>query len=498
LRLRICFLVLLSVASAKSSLAEIRVPNALSEHAVLQRERPLHIWGWAAAGTRVTATLHGQSATAETDRLGHWSLYLRPEAAGGPYEMTLSGDGAPLVVRDLLIGDVWVASGQSNMEMPLKGFTAAAIKDSEKEIAAATNPQVRLLLVGKKSSELPLQDVSDGWTRCTPETAAKFSAIGYFFAREIAAREKVPIGVIDTSWGGTPIASWISMNSLGTDLALQPAFSYRASFSDQQETREALLATEAREKQQALQDGKPAPVVAWHPAEESWRPAGLYNGMIAPLRPLTVKGFLWYQGESDADMPRAATYGTFLRGLIRDWRTRFGQGDLPFLFVQISSYGSPQAFSTVRDHERRALDVAQTGMAVSLDVGLKGNIHPPDKQTVAARLALAARAVAYGEGVEHDGPLFRQATAEAQAVRVWFDHANGLTSKASSVSGFEIAGADHRFVPAEAKIDGSTVVVSAGSVEHPVYVRFGWASFVPETLYNKEGLPMSTFTSETD
>ena len=349
---------LLLFAFCLSARAEVKVPALLSDHAVLQRDRPIHIWGWATPGAHIVAHFHGQTVPAETNPLGKWSLYLKPEAAGGPYTLTLRGDGADKVLNDLLVGDVWFASGQSNMEMPLAGFPpTASIKDSDREIAAANNPQLRLLLVEHKASDFPLNDISSSWTTCTPDTAKRFSAAAYFFGREVAAREKIPVGLIDSTWGGTPADSWISLDALGSDPDLLPALASRAAFADKQADLEAQIAAEKREDEAAKAAGKPAPVHQWHPYETSWLPAGLYNGMIAPFTPMSLKGFLWYQGETNSSHDRAFAYGTLFRALIEDWRAHFAQGTLPFLYVQISSFNSPgEDWGLVREHQRRTLD----------------------------------------------------------------------------------------------------------------------------------------------
>lgn len=488
--------------AAQHAAAEIRLPKVLSDHAVLQRERPIHVWGWATPGAHLTAHFHKQTALAETDALGRWSLYLQPEIAGGPYELTIGGDGAQTTVRDLLVGDVWVASGQSNMEMPLSGFPGnAVVKDADKEIAAANNPRLRLLVVERKSSDVPLNDITTTWTECTSATAANFSAVAYFFGREIAAKENVPVGLIDTTWGGTPADSWTSLDTLGNNAALMSAFAARSTFANEQADLDLALAREKRESDAAKAAGKPAPQPQWHPAEVSWRPAGLYNAMIAPFTPLSVKGFLWYQGESNTPHDRSPFYETLFSAMIGDWRAHFAQGNLPFLYVQISSYSSPgEDWGLVRDEQRRVLELTNTAMAVTLDVGLAHNVHPSDKQTVGARLAAAARSMVYGENIPYNGPTFRQATSEtgadgATAMRVWFDHADGLSFHGAP-GGFEIAGADHRFVPAEVHVEGNTVLVHAKGIQHPVYVRYGWTSVVTEYLYNSTGLPASTFSSE--
>ena len=501
---RIAVLLFCLAPFSAAARADVRLPHLLSDHAVLQRDRPIHIWGWATPGAHLTAHFHAQTVPAQADPLGAWSLWLAPESAGGPYTLTISGDGADVTLSDLLVGDVWFASGQSNMEMPMRGFPGnAVLKDADKEIAAATNPKLRLLVVDKKSSDYPLSDVPNSWTICTPETAAGFSAVAYFFGREIAAKENVPVGLIDSTWGGTPADSWVSLDTLGTHPDLLPAFASRAHFADEQTNLQAQIAAEKQEDDAARAAGKPLTRHPWHPDETSWLPAGLYNGMIAPFTPMSLRGFLWYQGETNSGHDRAPYYTTLFSALIRDWRMQFAQGNLPFLFVQISSFNSPgEDWGKVRDAQRRTLQLTNTAMAVTLDVGTPDNVHPPDKQTVGHRLALAARHIVYREDVAYASPLFRQATAELEpdgstAIRVWFDHAQGLTAHGQPIDAFEIAGDDHHFVPAQARIDGETVVVSASAVPHPVYVRYGWMSVVANNLFNAAGLPTSTFTSET-
>lgn len=502
--MRYCFgwfatLVLIALLPAS---AEIRLPHMLSSHAVLQRDRPIHLWGWATPGAHLAAHLHDQTVPAIADSLGKWSLWLAPEKAGGPYSLTLQGDGPEVTLTDLLIGDVWFASGQSNMEIPLAGFGPdTPVKGGEQAIASAHNPRLRLLLVDHKGSDYPLDDVSTSWTECTPEAAKRFSAVAYFFGRQIASKEDVPIGLVDSTWGGTPADSWVSMDTLGSDANLLPAFASRATFSNNVTDAAAEIAADQRAAAEAKAAGKLAPPGQWHPEEVSWIPAALYNGMIAPFTPMSIRGFLWYQGETNSGAGRAPYYATLFPALIRDWRAHFAQGELPFLFVQISSFSSPaEDWGTIRDAQRRTLAVSNTAMAVTLDIGSPHNVHPPDKQTVADRLALAARAMVYGEHVPYQSPLFRQVTRELQpdgttALRVWFNHAEGLSYRGKPATGFEVAGVDGHFVPAEARVYGETVLVRAPSVPQPRAVRYGWTGVMESNLFNAQGLPASTFTS---
>jgi sialate O-acetylesterase len=484
--------------------AQVRLPNALSSHAVLQRDQPIHIWGWSGPGETVTVRFHDQTRTASADDLGKWSLWLAPEHAGGPYTLTAQGSAAsdsPVTLSDILIGDVWVASGQSNMEMPLSGFPGnAVLKNGQQEIAQANLPTVRLLRIAKNPSYFPVNDITATWTECTPQTAAEFSAVAYFFGRDINSREHVPIGLIDTTWGGTPVEAWMSMDRIGSDAGLMPIFSAWAHFTADLSDTDRIIVKEKREDAAAEQAHLPKLDHSWHPPDPlSWQPANLYNGMIAPLVPYTIKGAIWYQGETNSTPERAPMYSRFFSAMIQNWRAKWGEGDFPFFYVQISNYYSPdEDWGQLRDQQRRTLDIANTAMAVTLDIGDRDNVHPADKQTVGARLALAARALVYDEPqLEYSGPLFRTATVEGSSMRVWFDHAkDGLTAHGPALTGFEIAGTDGKFVPATAKIDGSTVVVEAQSVTRPKAVRYAWPGWTDANLFNKENLPASTFTSQ--
>ena len=359
-------------------------------------------------------------------------------------------------------------------------------------------PPIRLLHIPTKASDFPLRDTPATWTVCSPETAANFSAVAYFFGREINERERVPIGLIDSTWGGTVAEAWVSLNSISADAALMPVFATRAQMMESQADAAAILAREHREDEAARAASQPPPPHEWRPDPRSWAPAALFNGMVAPATPYAIKGVIWYQGESNSRRGFAPMYARLFPALIADWRTQWREGDFPFLFVQIANFKSDgESWAVIREAQRRTLSVANTAMAVTIDIGDPDNVHPADKQTVGARLALGARALAYGENVEYAGPLFRQAAPEGSAMRVWFDHAaDGLVAKGGKVEGFEIAGADGRFVSAEARVDGKTVVVSSGAVAQPKYVRYGWAGAPVVNLYNSAGLPASPFTDQ--
>jgi sialate O-acetylesterase len=477
---------------------EARLPGIISGHMVLQRDRPIHIWGSSAPGEKVSVALNGASRDTVGNGIGNWSVFLPPAPAGGPYQLTVAGSNR-IVLDDVWIGDVWFASGQSNMEMPLKGFAGAPVKDSAEEIAHANQPQIRLLVIPKKSADFPLRDVNASWTVCSPETAADFSAAAYFFGRDLAVREHVPIGLIDSTWGGTVAEAWVSLEGISSDASLMPVFATRAEMMKTQADTAEVLAEERHEDAAARQAGRTPRPHPWRPDPASWAPAGLFNGMVAPVVPYTIKGVIWYQGESNSRLTFAPMYARLFPALISDWRAHWREGNFPFLFVQISNFKSnaTEAWAIIREAQRRSLSVVNTAMAVTIDIGNPDNVHPADKQTVGARLALAARALAYGENVEYSGPAYRQAMPEGADVRLWFDHAaDGLVARGGELQGFEIAGENGRFVSANARIDGTTVVVSSAQVPEPQYVRYGWANAPSLNLFNSAGLPASPFTTE--
>ena len=483
--------------SANFAFADVSLPKVLGSHMVVQRDLPVHVWGWATAGENVTVSFRGATRSVATNDLGQWSVYLPPGAAGGPFELTVKSDNGRgnnvVTLDDVLVGDVWVASGQSNMEFEMRKASTAA------DLPKAANSRIRLMIVKKEFSEYPKTDL-DGtaWTASTPDSAKDFSAVAWYFAREIESREHVPVGVIDSTWGGTLAEAWTSMTALGADAALTPVFLARGHMTEKEST--ALLEEKVRARQieEAKSQGKPVPQFPWHPLLNMWAPSELYNAMIAPLTPFPIRGVIWYQGESNSALERAPTYERLFRAMIEDWRRQWQIGDFPFLFVQISNFKSSPAedWATIREAQLRTLELRNTGMAVTIDVGNPDDVHPTDKLTVGNRLALAARAISYGEHLEYSGPIFRQVTTEGASLRVWLDHASGLVTKGGGLTGFEVAGADGQFAPAEAKIDGDTIVLSNASIPLPVAARYGWANSPECHLFNGAGLPASPFTSQ--
>jgi len=498
--------------------ANVTLPTLLADHMVVQRGLPVHVWGTAAPHEAVTVTFRGETKSGTADDLGRWSIFLSPGEAGGPFQLTIAAANT-ITLDDVLVGDVWVASGQSNMEFPMTG-----LNKPQDEIAAASFPKIRLFHVKHKTADYPLENVdAKEWTACTPETVADSSAVAYFFARNLQQKLGVPIGVIESFWGGTPAESWTSLHALSADASLMPVFATRAKQLASESTNALKQQQQDRAFQQAVAQaqaaGTPIPTRPWHP-DFAWAPGALYNGMIAPLTPFAIRGVIWYQGESNSGPDRAPLYARLFQTMIRDWRNDWGIGDFPFLYVQIANWNTaPDAlWPEVREAQRQAMVLRNTGMVVTIDIGDPVDLHPKNKQDVGLRLALAARAIAYGDKIEWSGPLYRQVTQEEHALRVWFDHASGLVAKsaivagsaatgsaatssatrtpatdAPAVAGFEVAGADGKYLPAEAKIDGASVIVSNAAVLAPVSVRYAWAASPNCNLFNREGLPASPF-----
>jgi sialate O-acetylesterase len=354
-------------------------------------------------------------------------------------------------------------------------------------------------MIRKKAADFPQDDAdTDGWAVSSPETAKEFSAVAWYFARDIEQREHVPVGVIDSTWGGTVGESWVRLTALGEDASLAPIFVDRGKMLERATDAEREIRDEQRQRAEAEAQGKPIPKFPWHPPLASWGPGMLWNGMIAPLTPMAIRGAIWYQGESNSALARVQSYDRIMRTLIEDWRRQWGVGDFPFLYVQISSFTSTPAedWASLREQQVKTLEMKNTAMAVTIDIGNPIDVHPTNKLDVGLRLARAARALSYGEAVEYAGPMFRQATPEGHAISVWFDHAQGLTARGGAATGIEVAGIDGKFSPATATIDGAKLVATSPDVPSPVFVRFGWANSPQCNLFNSEGLPASPFTSE--
>jgi sialate O-acetylesterase len=406
---------------------------------------------------------------------GTFLAELSAMKAGGPYKLTIKGKNT-VTVQDVLVGEVWVASGQSNMEMHLSNCEKA-----KEAIAASTNPKIRLFTVAKKVSETPVKELKTKWEPCDPKTVGKFSGVAYYFGRDLQKAIDVPVGIIHTSWGGTPAESWTSRAALAANPELKGLIPEKIVID---------------EKKQNPNQG-----------------TVLFNGMIEPLLPYAVKGAIWYQGESNAG--RAYQYRTLFPTMIQSWREAWKNPDMPFLFVQLAPWQAIKKeqlaewqastkqpgdsnWAELREAQLlTSLKLPHTGIAVITDVGDPVDIHPKQKEPVGARLALDAEALVYGKKVEYSGPLYDKLKVDGSKAVLSFTHVGkGLEAKGGPLTGFTIAGADHKFYNATATIEGDKVVVTSDKVAKPVAVRYGWANCPVVNLFNADGLPASPFRSD--
>jgi len=460
--------------------ADVRLPGIFSDNLVLQQGARVPVWGWADDGEVVTVSFRSQIVRAKTKH-GKWLVKFNRLNAGGPDKLIIEGKNR-IELNNVLVGEVWICSGQSNMEWPLdKSFEAAA------DITASANPMLRLFLAPKTKADAPLEDVKAQWKECNPQSSAGFSAVAYYFGRDLQKSLNVPVGLIETCWGGSPAEVWMSQRALASNPVYQ---------------RDILDPYAA-----ALRKTEPAGPKSQRPA---WKPAELYNGMISPLIPFAIKGAIWYQGESNAG--RAQQYRTLFPDLIRNWRHDWGQGDFTLLTVELAPYDKNKMrtleaitekpvesdWAELREAQLLATKLLpKVGLAVITDVGEKDDIHPKKKEPVGARLAVAARGIAYTEKIEYSGPLFRSMKVKGDKAVLSCDHADGgLEARGGQLTGFAICGPDRRFLWAKAEIDADKILVSSPEVPQPVAVRYGWAEFPVVNLWNKAGLPASPFRTD--
>jgi sialate O-acetylesterase len=507
-------LVFASLYLASNARAEVRLPHVFGSHMVLQRDKPLTIWGWASPGETVTVQLGGASETAQANERGEWKAVLPAMPAGGPYTLTVSGSST-VKYEDVMIGEVWLCSGQSNME-----FGLGRCKNAEAEIAAANHPGIRLLMVENRWTPLPQSDMEGTWKVCTPQSVAEggwngFSAVGYFFGRELNEKLGVAIGLIDADWGGTRIESWTPPEGFAAVPELKKDYERVQLGDPQTELHQQHLQQTLDQYEQWIQAARQAmvakglvPAVPNFPSEllaphDLQNATALYNGMIYPLEPFALRGAIWYQGE--ANESEGMLYADRMKALVAGWRERWHEGDFPFYFVQIApfNYGdNPKKLAELWEAQTVAAQtIPNAGMAVINDVGNLRDIHPTDKQDVGHRLALLALAKTYGnKDLVFSGPTFKSMSIEGDSLRVRFDNiGGGLASRdGKPLDWFEIIDADEGgFVKADARIDGDSVILSAPSVKHPVALRYAWSGLAEPNLMNTEGLPAGAFRAGT-
>ncbi|AKD05388.1 sialate O-acetylesterase [Pontibacter korlensis] len=514
----VLILFLAFVLQASHVLAEVRFGSPFKNHMVLQRGQQVPVWGFARPGEQVTLTFAKQKLKARADKAGKWLVNLGKLQAGGPYEMTVKGENT-LTLQDVYVGEVWFCSGQSNMEMTVgsKYLTWAGVFNEDEEIAAANYPLIRVFTAPNSYSEMPQQEVGGQWEVVSPQTVGNLSAAAYFFARDLQATLKVPVGLVVSAHGASKVEAWTRREALEAEPA------YKFLLDNLQEKIEKYKADTAAQRKYAktfaewkVKDAEARAAGKGYvrrpqdpnPINNRHSPFVLWNGMVAPLVPFAVRGVLWYQGESNSET--ATIYRRQMETLIRDWRAQWGQDDLPFIYVQLANHAkTPDTIpaqggvaALKREAQLQNLSVPHTAMVVAIDNADPDNprnIHPKNKQAIGRRLALAARAIAYGEQIAYSGPVYKQMEREADAIRLYFDHTNGgLKAKGNNgLAGFAIAGEDGKFVWGQARIEGETVVVRSPEVAKPVAVRYAWGDHPPVSLYNGAGLPASPFRTDT-
>jgi sialate O-acetylesterase len=458
-------LLIVFVFISNSLYGEVKLPAIFGDNMVLQQMTEAAIWGTASKNTavKVTTSWNKKSYSARAGSDGKWKVKVTTPSAGGPYEVSVS-DGTTLKLKNVMIGEVWVCSGQSNMQMPVKGFLNQPIIGSNEAIATSSNNDIRLFTVKTNTSLLPLDDFTGSWKNCEPENVSSFSATAYFFGLMLYKTLKVPIGLINTSWGGTRIEPWISEEGL-------KKFSF-VTLPDKN------------------QQGTLSPQT----------PTVLYNAMINPMVGFGIRGAIWYQGEANRNEPDK--YLQLLPGLVENWRSRWGVGEFPFYYVQIAPYdygttGLSSAY--LREAQLKASSaIPNIGMACIMDIGEKDIIHPASKKTGSDRLAFLALANIYGKsGFASSGPELKEMTVSGSVVKLTFNNAvNGLTSFGKELSCFEVAGSNKRFFPAKAFITGTGITLFSPSVAEPVAVRYAFKDFIVGDLFNTEGLPASSFRTD--
>ncbi len=482
--------------------AQLELGTPFQDGAVLQREKPVPIWGTADPGAEVKVDFAGQSVSAKAGPDGNWSVQLAalPASATGS-ELTVSSAGKSRIVHNVLVGEVWVCSGQSNMAFKVKN-----VVNAEAEMAAANFPQIRQLLVSPKIADEPQARVSAQWTSATPDTVGNFSATAFFFGRELYRALGVPIGLINASVGGTGIEAWMSAEGLAAD-SNYPAIKQRwteaveafpVRFEEFKDKRQKWADAKAQAESEGKEFKRIPPRRPPGPGDKN-QLSGLFNGMVHPLLPYAVRGIIWYQGEHNAF--RHSEYASLLKGLIGQWRRDFGQGEIPFYFVQLPNLDhkidqTKTAWAFLREAQSKALSLPQTGMAITIDVGDPNDVHPKNKQDVGKRLGLLALARTYAKGGLASGPLFDKATVEGSAIRVSFLEADGLEIRGNPESSFSVAGADGVFHPAAASVSGTSVLVTSRSVSHPEVARYAWANNPTVVLFNGAGLPAAPFQTK--
>lgn len=498
LRFLIPALCLLPVLSASRAHAELKMSSIFGDHMVLQQKQPVHIWGWTAPSQSVSVSFADQTAETTANGDGRFDVMLDPVKAGGPYKLTVQADQTR-TFTDVLVGEVWLCSGQSNMQ-----WSVRQANDPDLEIRTANFPNIRLITVPQVGTQEPQYDFKGQWQACSPETVPDFSAVGYFFGRQLHQTLDVPVGLIDNAWGGSAAEAWVRRDLLQGQEIYQPLLDrwkeIEANFD--YDAQVAAYRQRLKKWEETKQGNRPR--APRNQLAGQHRPANLYNGVLKPILGYTIKGTIWYQGESNSS--RAYQYRELFPLMIDSWRKEWGQGDFPFYWVQLADYRAEvdqpadSQWAELREAQTMTMSrLPNTGEAVILNLGEASDIHPKNKQDVAKRLARWALAKDYGLDIVYRSPIYKSVDFSNGKAVVKFDHVGGGldTFDVNTPIGFTIAGEDRKFYPASAKIVArDTIEVSSPDVKSPVAVRYAWADNPVCNVQNREGLPVTPFRTD--
>jgi len=490
------------ILTAGASLwADVKPSAFFSDHMVLQSGMAVPVWGAATPGEAVTVTLNGQKQSATASAGGKWMVRLKSLKPGGPFRMTIAGNNT-IVINDVLVGEVWLGSGQSNMAFTVskKKSSYAGLVDEEREIAEANYPQIRMFTGKTAKTYEPQTEIQGEWQISNPENVPGFSAVGYLFSRDLHRELKQPVGFLTLAFGASTAESWIRRETVAADPLLKPMLDHFDEAVRFYRTRPDAPPSEAPQPPQTI-NARPGPPPARQrdPVQDQHNPTVLFNGMINPAIPYAIRGAIWYQGESIVGGKEGvALYPHVMETLIKDWRKLWGEGDFAFFVVQLPALQNISNNPLVREGQAAVLSLPRTGMAVTIDIGDPKDVHPHNKAPLGERLTRMAMAKVYGRKLEYSGPVYESMKIGGNAVRLKFSHAGGgLVAKDGPLKWFVVAGADGKFVPAEARIEGDTVVVTSAEVSAPAAVRYAWDNY-PEgcNLYNRAGLPAAPFRTD--
>ena len=489
-----------TIFSAVIALGDVMPAALFSDHMVLQSGMSVPVWGTADPGEKVTVKLNGQTQSATTGPDGKWMLRLPSLKVGGPFEMEISGKNS-IRVTDVLIGEVWLGSGQSNMAFTVskKKASYAGLINEDEEIAAATYPQIRMFTGKSAKTYEPRSAIAGEWLVCSPDTVPGFSAVGYLFARDLQKELKAPVGIITVAFGASTAESWIRRETVASDPQMKPMLDKFDALVKFHKENPGTQTDKAPPPPQTINSrpGRPGPLR--DPVQDQHQPTVLFNGMINPVIPYAIRGVLWYQGESIVGgKAGVALYPHVMEALVTDWRKMWGQGNFPFYVVQLAALQNASNNPMVREGQAAVLSLPKTGMAVTIDIGDPKDVHPHNKAPLGDRLTRIALANVYGRKIEYSGPKYESMRTVGAAVRLKFSHlGGGLMAKDGPLKWFQVAGADRQFVDAEAKIENGEVIVASDKVSAPVAVRYAWANY-PEgcNLYNAAGLPAAPFRTD--